>query len=63
MSSAVASTNVASSSPLAVRGKRGILSKRGTFRETVAAAAISEKAKAVELGEPGSHDYSISVRR
>jgi len=43
--------------------KRGILTKRGTFRETVAAAAISEKAKAVGLGEPGSHDYSISVRQ
>ena len=43
--------------------KRGILTKRGTFNETVAAAAISEKAKASGVGEPGTHDYSINVRK
>ena len=43
--------------------KRGILSQRGTFKETVAAAAISEKAKAAGVGEPGTHDYSINGRK
>ena len=43
--------------------KRGILTKRGTFKETVAAAAISDKAKASGVGEPGTNDYSINVRK
>ena len=43
--------------------KRGILTKRGSFKETIAAAAISEKAKADGLGEPGTHDFSINVRK
>ncbi len=43
--------------------KRGILTKRVTFKETVAAAAISEKAKIEGLGEPDSHDYSVNVRK
>lgn len=43
--------------------KRGILARRGSFPETVAAAAITDKAKATGLGEPGSHDYSVNVRR
>ncbi|MDP6900001.1 MAG: DUF4105 domain-containing protein [Candidatus Thalassarchaeaceae archaeon] len=42
--------------------KREIIVKRGTFEETVAAAAISEKAKKVGLGVPGSNDYSIGIR-
>ena len=40
-----------------------ILTKRGTFKQTVAAAAISEKAKDSGVGEPGTHDYSINVRK
>ena len=43
--------------------KRGILTKRGTFKETVSAAAISDKAKASGVGEPGTNDYSINVRK
>ncbi len=42
--------------------KRDILVKRGTFKETVEAAAITKKAKASGIGEPGTHDYSINVR-
>ena len=43
--------------------KRGILIKRGSFKETVASAAITEKAKASGLGDPGTHDYSVNVRK
>jgi len=43
--------------------KRGILVKRGSFKETVASAAITEKAKASGLGDPGTHDYSVNVRK
>ncbi len=42
--------------------EKGILTDKGGFTETVAAAAITEKGKEAGIGEPDSNEYSLSIR-
>lgn len=43
--------------------RRGLLEDKGGQKATKAAAAISEKAKAAGLGERGTSEYSLAIRK